>query len=202
MKLTTICFTFLGLLTAVAALPLADFETRSTASEQALEERFVPDDDPIFARYFASTSEITERAYLDPDAPVEKRWVQMVVKAVAEGVKAIFNLIQGKINADKDMRGKWTSSMVSQFKQKYPHFNFVVCHTEHKTDFKGVKGKDWGHKHEELNVSFHKTIGYEIYWFKEGTFRRIGDGGYLNWAYIGTITKTTDGGKTVIFGKP
>jgi len=89
--------------------------------------------------------------------------------------------------------------MVGQFHAKNPHFNYVLCHTKHHTDFKGVQGKDWGHSHQELPVSFGKTVGYdifssgihmnsqsnfyaryEIYYFKEGTFHREGDGGYLN----------------------
>lgn len=59
---------------------------------------------------------------------------------------------------------------------KYPGWNWVICHTKHKTDFKG----EHHHRHEEFKVSFGKTIGYEIYWFKAGTFERQGDGGYLN----------------------
>lgn len=49
--------------------------------------------------------------------------------------------------------------MVAQFRNKYPHYNFVVCHVKHKTNFKGVRGKDWGHSHHELKVSFGKTVG-------------------------------------------
>jgi hypothetical protein len=59
---------------------------------------------------------------------------------------------------------------------KYRGWNWVICHTKHKTDFKGENH----HRHEEFKVSFGKTIGYEIYWFKAGTFERQGDGGYLN----------------------
>ena len=90
--------------------------------------------------------------------------------------------------------------MIGEFRNKYPHYNFVICHTSHRTDFKGVRGKDWGHSHQELPVSFHKTVGlvfilnqksipvsiihlsfrFEIYWFKKGTFHRQGDGGWLN----------------------
>jgi len=57
------------------------------------------------------------------------------------------------------MRGQWTSRMIGEFRAKHPHFNFVLCHTKHKTDFKGKQGVDWGHTHQELSVSFGKTIG-------------------------------------------
>lgn len=70
--------------------------------------------------------------------------------------------------------------MIKDFRSKYPSFNFVICHVKHRTDFKGTQGTDWGHQHQELKVSFGKTVGYEIYWFREGTFERLGDGGWLN----------------------
>ena len=63
---------------------------------------------------------------------------------------------------------------------QYPQWNWVMCHTAHLYKFDGERGKDWFHKHEEFPVSFGKTIGYEIYWFKSGQFFRKGDGGYLN----------------------
>ncbi len=105
------------------------------------------------------------------------------------------------------MRGRYTSTLVDKLFHQYPKFNFAVCHTDHKTDFKGIQGKDWGHIHHEVNVAFHKTIGYvfspfqsfsqrlindlkfryEIYWFKEGSFHRYGDGGYLNVSFSFTI---------------
>jgi hypothetical protein len=201
MKFTSVLlFTFLGLLTAVAALPLSAIHPHYDTSHTQLEERFVDENDPIFARYFGgvSTPELSERDYAD--GVVEPRQYAEAGKFIAEGVMKIIELIKGKIEQDKKMRGEWTNHMIGEFRKKYPHFNFVLCHTSHKTDFKGVRGKDWGHSHQELPVSFSKTIGYEIYWFKEGTFHRQGDGGWLNWAYAGNVKKTSDGGKTVVFG--
>ena len=61
--------------------------------------------------------------------------------------------------SNEQMRGQWTSRMIGEFRAKHPHFNFVLCHTKHKTDFKGKRGVDWGHTHQELSVSFGKTIG-------------------------------------------
>ncbi|KAF8956008.1 hypothetical protein BDZ97DRAFT_2063174 [Flammula alnicola] len=59
--------------------------------------------------------------------------------------------------------------------------------------FKGRRGVDWDHSHQEINVSVHKTVGFEIYWFKEGTFHRIGDGGYLNRVFfMGTNSQLFD----------
>jgi hypothetical protein len=207
MKFATFLFTFFALLLAVAALPSPihpqnnAVQARDVTSNQELDERLVEEDDPIFARYFGSTYEISERDYAA--ATVEPRAIGMVVtvvKDVVEGVMSIVNLIKGKIEQDKSMRGQWTGTMIGQFRQKYPQFNFVICHTEHK--FSPKPGTVSGHQHQELNVSFGKTIGYEIYWFKEGTFQRIGDGGWLNWSYAGNVKRTSDGGKFLEFGPP
>ncbi|KAJ3524035.1 hypothetical protein NMY22_g11178 [Coprinellus aureogranulatus] len=83
--------------------------------------------------------------------------------------------------------------------KEQPAWNWVICHTKHNTKFDGKQGKDWFHRHEEFPVSFHKTIGYEIYWFKKGTFTRRGDGGYLNWAYGGRIKNKSKDGKVITF---
>jgi len=199
MKFTSVLlFTFLGLLTAVAALPLSAIDARDGAPE-ALEERFVDENDPIFARYFGPTSELMSGRD-DADAVLEPRQYAKAAEYIVKGIIKIVELIKGKIEQDKKMRGQWTNHMIGEFRSKYPHFNFVLCHTAHTTDFKGVRGKDWGHSHQELPVSFRKTIGYEIYWFKRGTFHRQGDGGWLNWAYAGNVRKTSDGGKTLVFG--
>ncbi|KAF9481072.1 hypothetical protein BDN70DRAFT_876812 [Pholiota conissans] len=208
MKFTTILFATLGLLSAsVAALPApalsADTLSARDVEMESLQERF-DENDPIFERYFGPGRhvKVTEADYA-PGAPgtVEKRWVHAAVEAVVEGVMAVVNLIKGKIERDKAMRSQWTGDMINAFRKKYPHYNFVLCHTSHKTDFKGVRGKDWGHTHQELPVSFHKTVGYEIYWFREGTFHRYGDGGWLNWAFAGNVRSRTNNGKDVVFGR-
>jgi len=160
----------------------------------------VRENDPLFARYFDDVYEISEREF--EEATVEPRWVATVARAVVKGIMKIVDIIKGKINADKQKRSKWTLDMVSQFRQKYPHYNFVVCHVKHKYNFKGARGKDWGHSHQELKVSFGKTVGYEIYWFKEGTFKRQGDGGWLNWAYSGKVVSAKQKNSFITFAKP
>ena len=101
MKYTSVLlFTFLGLLTAVAALPLSDINSRDGGASQALEERFVDENDPIFARYFGPASQlISERDYADDD--VEPRQYAKAAEYVVEGIVKIVELIKGKIEQDK-----------------------------------------------------------------------------------------------------
>ncbi|KAF8200172.1 ectomycorrhiza-regulated small secreted protein [Pholiota molesta] len=210
MKFATILFAALGLLaSSVAAAPTEttiEIDTRDVQVEmQDLQLRF--DDHPIMQHYFGHPARlnVTEADYA-PGAPgtveIEKRGgIATIAKLVVKGVMAIVNLIKGKIEADKQMRSQWTGDMIGKFRAKYPHYNFVICHTDHKTDFKGKQGKDWGHSHQELPVSFHKTVGYEIYWFREGTFHRYGDGGWLNWSFSGNVKSRTNEGKDVVFGR-
>lgn len=130
-----------------------------------------------------------------------KRIYAAIARAVIQGVIKIVNFIKGKIEADKQKRAQWTSEMVGKFRAQYPHYNFVICHVKHKYNFKGAQGKDWGHSHQELPVSFHKTVGYEIYWFREGTFDRQGDGGWLNWSYSGKVLSATNKNSHIVFGR-
>jgi hypothetical protein len=105
------------------------------------------------------------------------------------------------INHDITLRDQFTTKTVTDSGQKWPGFNWVICHTDHTTAFDGTQGTDWGHSHHELGLIFGST-GYELYWFKSGTFTRNGDGGYLNWAYEGVVTGTENGGSVVHFARP
>jgi len=125
------------------------------------------------------------------------------IKLTVDGIIAAFHAISSAIEADKYARSGFTQDTVSKLYQKHPQMNFVICHTGHHYKFPGVKGKDWYHDHRELNVKFPvgSTIGFEIYGFTQGEFFREGDGGYLNWAYIGRVAKKEDDGKHITFSK-
>ena len=98
---SVLLFTFLGLLTAVAALPLSNrVNARDGGASQALEERFVDENNPIFARYFGPASQlISERDYADDD--VESRQYAEAAGYVAAGIVEIVEVIKGKIEQDK-----------------------------------------------------------------------------------------------------
>ncbi|KAF8810650.1 hypothetical protein BYT27DRAFT_7253521 [Phlegmacium glaucopus] len=93
MKSTTILVTFLGILTAVAALPLSNVHINVGTTSQALEGRFVDENDPIFARYVEPTSEISERDYADGVQVVKPRQyeqladAQLEIRSPAPGIK-------------------------------------------------------------------------------------------------------------------
>ncbi|KJA26499.1 hypothetical protein HYPSUDRAFT_36205 [Hypholoma sublateritium FD-334 SS-4] len=125
-----------------------------------------------------------------------RKFYDNVGARLADGLEKVIDAVQNRIAKDKEMRGRYTSGLVARLYNKYRKFNFVVCHTDHKTEFRGRNG----HIHHEVNVGFGKTVGFEIYWFKEGTFHRYGDGGYLNWAYYGNVLRTSNEGKDVVFG--
>ncbi|KAF9458891.1 hypothetical protein BDZ94DRAFT_1312867 [Collybia nuda] len=116
-------------------------------------------------------------------------------------VVEIINAIKNGKAMDEQTRGKFTQSVVDKLSAKDPSFNYVVCHTEHKTAFDGAEGKDWGHSHQEVDVQIGGTIGFEIYHLKSGKFTRVGDGGYLNWAYKGKFKASSDG-KELTFSAP
>ncbi|KAJ2918889.1 hypothetical protein MD484_g1485, partial [Candolleomyces efflorescens] len=122
---------------------------------------------------------------------------------VIEGVVSLIEYVLGRIADDKGARSDYTKDFIENALQKFPGYNWVICHVAHQTQFDGVQNEDWGHDHTEFPI-FLGTIGYEIYWFKSGTFVRQGDGGYLNWAYGGNVLSRTDPAGTsdsiVVFG--
>jgi len=131
---------------------------------------------------------------------LETRQVEEAIEIVEAVVELVTGLIDA-INEDNTKRGQFTIDTVTQSGEQWPGFNWVICHTDHTTAFDGTQGTDWGHTHHELDVTFG-TIGFELYWFRSGTFTRNGDGGYLNWAYEGVVTGTENGGSVVHFARP
>ncbi|RDB14946.1 hypothetical protein Hypma_016156 [Hypsizygus marmoreus] len=155
-------------------------------------------DQDVATRALPPTDTIESRDDLDA-VELEPRFVQAVVQVA----KLIFNVV-GRIKAgikeDKNKRSGFTQDLVGQLNAKDPKLNYVICHTKHTTAFDGVSGKDWGHSHQEFDVKIGGTVGYEIYWAKSGKFTRKGDGGFLNWAYIGNIKSKSSDGKVITFG--
>ncbi|KAF6756760.1 hypothetical protein DFP72DRAFT_1044866 [Ephemerocybe angulata] len=131
---------------------------------------------------------------------IEARGVIGVAKMVIEGVMKVVELIKGKIKEDKEHRGKYTIDMVNRLRKEDPSSNYVICDTKYSFDPKGGKeNKDWFHHVAKFKDSFGKKVRYDILKFHKGKFTRKGDGGWLNWAYIGNVAHTSKGGKVVEF---
>ncbi|KAF9496840.1 hypothetical protein BDN71DRAFT_690673 [Pleurotus eryngii] len=143
--------------------------------------------------------------YINPDNNTQlleaRKGAGGAADLLGDVVTSIITGIQDGINADKDARSKFTYDLVGQLHAKQPQFNWILCHTKHDYKWDGQRGVDWDHRHQEFDVKIGGTIGYEIYNAKSGRFFRKGDGGYLNWAYIGNVLKTENDGKDITFGK-
>ncbi|KAJ3555187.1 hypothetical protein NP233_g12266 [Leucocoprinus birnbaumii] len=132
----------------------------------------------------------------------DRRQAAEAAQIIVEGVIQIVEGIIAGIGQDDAAREQFTKDVVANGRSQFPDFNWVVVHPDHETDFDGVRDQDWGHQHQEFDIKIGGTIGYEIYWFRSGTFKRFGDGGFINWAWAGVSTSTTDGGATVTFVAP
>ncbi|KAG6819887.1 hypothetical protein H0H93_007665 [Arthromyces matolae] len=114
------------------------------------------------------------------EADLESRQVAQIARVAVKIISKIVDLVKGIIEKDKTRRAHFTQEVVGAGSKDHPEFNWIVCHPKHHYNFKGVKGKDWDHEHKEFDVSFHKTVGYEIYYLREGEFWLEGDGDYIN----------------------
>jgi hypothetical protein len=209
MKPTTFLLTFLGFVTVALALPLSDSDAYLAERDQSLEERSVDTHNPaVYARYFGTTYEIAERDYDAEDLEARQEaevaeGVVDIVETVIKTIEKIFSFIAADIAADRKKRENWLSSTIDKLRAKHPHFNFVLVDSKHKINFQGVQGKDWGHKRHTLGISFGRHVGYDIYWFKAGTFILLGDGGFENWSFSGALkSRTGVQGKVLVFNAP
>ncbi|KAG6819889.1 hypothetical protein H0H93_007667 [Arthromyces matolae] len=114
------------------------------------------------------------------EADLESRQVAQIARVAVKVISKIVDLVKGIIEKDKKRRAHFTNEVVDAGTKAHPEFNWIVCHPKHHYNFKGVKGKDWDHEHKEFDVSFHKTVGYEVYYLREGEFWLEGDGDYIN----------------------
>ncbi|KAF6747003.1 hypothetical protein DFP72DRAFT_1075827 [Ephemerocybe angulata] len=130
---------------------------------------------------------------------LESRQVVEVVAAIGGAIGGILKTILGEVQRDEQGRGEFTQKTVVEGRRLWPTLNWVICHPAHTTRFSGEQGVSWGHSHVEFDIKIGGTIGYEVYWFESGTFERHGDGGFLNWAFVGDVASTSNGGATVTF---
>lgn len=163
----------------------------------AREAGYLPAETELELRRIKESFNLAKRDQLDTRNPILIGIIRQAVVTIVRG------LIQA-IADDKLARADFTSSFISEARNNYPEFNWVICHVDHITQFDGVEGDDWGHGHEEFDIVIGGTVGYEVYYFGSGTFIRLGDGGFLNWAYGGNVISRTDSSDSqraiVVFG--
>lgn len=103
--------------------------------------------------------------------------VAALIAALLKGVAAAVGAIQN----DNEKREKFTQDFVDKARIDFPDYNVVIIHPPHSRD------GTWIHQHYELPMTVG-TCGYEVYFSKIGdqfSLTNNGDGGYINWAFIG-----------------
>jgi hypothetical protein len=106
---------------------------------------------------------------------------------------AVYGIIK-QAKKDPARRETFVNDTLNQASKTFPGYNVVVVHTAH-TIYPAFGQPPWGsndylHQHYEFDVCCG-TIGYEVYLVKQGKpfdFTLNGDGGYLNWGWIGDFS--------------
>ncbi|KIL63661.1 hypothetical protein M378DRAFT_11943 [Amanita muscaria Koide BX008] len=109
-------------------------------------------------------------------------------------------------------RAEFTQNVVQAIYNYYPHFNYIICHdaVEHDSNFPGpvgVNAYDVQVTYDKAPTPFNNPPVFDIVIGTNGTFTRFGDGGYINWAYIGNVIDAQDvthpyDARVVTFGTP
>jgi len=106
---------------------------------------------------------------------------------------SIWREVMDGVAKDNNGRGLFTQRMVSSMRQVWPEFNWIIVHTAHTKSFNGNYPNDWGYGHGDFDLSIGGVVGYEIYYCRSGIFALHGDGGFQNWAWVGSATQSSDG---------
>ncbi|KAF8070714.1 hypothetical protein FPV67DRAFT_1038537 [Lyophyllum atratum] len=191
----------LAAISSVNAFPMVD----ASNSTQTLSTHASFSDNPFEGIMIDIRSDSFSKSMVDRsamDAELDRRIIGAIVRGAVQLIMKVVAKVKEGIEKDKKARGKYTMWVAEEGRKQHPEFNWVVCHTKHRTKWKGTKGVDWGHDHKEFDVKIGGTIGYEVYYAREGEFWNNGDGGYLNWAYSGFFKADGKGNKHVMFTRP
>ncbi|KAJ7239969.1 hypothetical protein B0H12DRAFT_1074890 [Mycena haematopus] len=91
-------------------------------------------------------------------------------------------------------RSEYTQTVVKRMRDNDPTFNYVICATDHHLDVQGKAGEDYGKIQLKFPVWWGQlSTTFYAYSFRKGIFHLKGDGGYLNWAYMGNVVRDTGG---------
>ncbi|KAM6489984.1 hypothetical protein JOM56_014563 [Amanita muscaria] len=103
-----------------------------------------------------------------------------------------------------ETRTRFTQDAVTTLWNANPHYNYVICHVAHDYTFHGVQGVDWDHQEIKFSTRSELTVGYDVIVGGAGYFIRKGDGGFINWAYMGNIASRIEVGRNsvVTFNAP
>ncbi|KAG6819888.1 hypothetical protein H0H93_007666 [Arthromyces matolae] len=209
---TFVAYIVLSANTAVNAVPTT-FQVNST---QSLSSVYRPSPNNPFVGLtldFAPSPRGMDLAVRSlSEANLESRQLAQIAQVAEKIITKIIDLVKNIINKDKTLqpladklrqrRAHFTQEVVTAGFKAHPEFNWIICHPKHHYNFKGVKGKDWDHEHKEFDVSFHKTVGYEVYYLREGEFWLEGDGAELNWFMEGFFKRDGKEGHHVTFSRP
>jgi hypothetical protein len=105
-----------------------------------------------------------------------------------------------KIQGDETAkREAFTKGFVEQAGQQHPDYNVVIVHPPH------TASGEYIHQHQELPMdpAGIRTIGYDIYLAKKGrpfSLELHGDGGYINWAYVGEFDRNNGTIRSIVNG--
>ncbi|KAM6503838.1 hypothetical protein JOM56_000781 [Amanita muscaria] len=113
--------------------------------------------------------------------------------------KYINPIIKAAVGASHKRNAEYTKNFIEGMWNNNKNFNYVLCNPAHIAAFDGEEGTDWaaGYPPSFNNRVYHLLIG------GSGTFTRQGKGGYVNWAWKGSVQKGQDLHSNVIkFVKP
>jgi hypothetical protein len=80
----------------------------------------------------------------------------------------------------------YTQALVAELISENPGRNVLMYHNK---DSQFNSGNIVYRDYVECDIHFHMTQGYEVYVFDTGTFNLAGDGGYINWAFMGNFER-------------
>ncbi|KAG6840758.1 hypothetical protein C0991_004608 [Blastosporella zonata] len=153
-----------------------------------------------FGTHSLSSKTVLDRSIIE--AQLDRRIIGAIIRVAEKVIELIVSKVKEAIAHDKLERAKFTVHVCDMGRADHKEFNWMVIHTKHRTKFEGTKGKDWDHSHKEFDVKIGGTIGYEVYYTREGQLWNNGDGDYINWAYEGFWKADGKGNKHVTFTRP
>ncbi|KAF5378586.1 hypothetical protein D9615_007101 [Tricholomella constricta] len=81
-------------------------------------------------------------------------------------------------------RGAFTRDTVGYLWGKDSSHNYLIIHTSYRSSFQGKQGVDWDSAHCTFG-----GVGFNVFAIRNGDLWNDGDGGFINWSFIGRFTR-------------
>ena len=120
-------------------------------------------------------------------------WVELIIDPVT-----FAGSITEALGSNWNREGFVQTALAEAFEKSGRSYNVMVCNMSLKPDYIGLQGVQFFQSFT-CDTKFEGSIPYGVWVFESGKFVKPGDGGDINWAFIGKFQRELNSGTVTFF---